>query len=114
LYLSSSKHWSEKREQQRKWIGERDQVDIVMATGGVCLGVGTPFYCACPFIGGLVSVGVRENPSDMNATQHTGVSSGLHDILGFIWIKWRFVKMSTPDRLHCKITNAGEKPVPYS
>lgn len=57
LYLSPPKHWSEKREQQREWIGERDQVDIVMATAGVCLGVGTPFYCACAFIGGLVSVG---------------------------------------------------------
>jgi len=44
---SSSKHRSCRRGQQREWIGERDQADIVMATGGVCLGVGTQFYCAC-------------------------------------------------------------------
>jgi hypothetical protein len=38
--------------------------------------------------------------SDMNATQHTGLSSGLHDIPAIIGIKSKFVKKSTPHHLH--------------
>jgi hypothetical protein len=48
--------------------------------------------------------GMRENSSAMNTTQHTGVSSGLHDILAIIGIKLRFMKKSTPYYL----TNSSE------
>lgn len=106
-FTYSSKHWSCRRGQQREWIGERDQVDIVMATGGVCLGVETPFYCAC--LRGRGGLGrVIYTPCDMNATQHTGLSSGLHDILVFLGIISRFVKISAPHHLRSKITNVRE------
>jgi hypothetical protein len=88
--------------QQSEWIGERDQVDIAMATGRVCLGDGTTFCCACARWRGDHS-GMRGNSSSMNATRHTGVSSGLHDILAIIGIKLRFAKKSTPyylDKCH--------------
>lgn len=104
---SSSKHRSCRREQQREWIGERDQADIVMATGGVCLGVGTQFYCAC--LHGRVGLGwVIYASCGMNATQHTGLSSGLHDILTLLGNESRSVKISAPRHLRSKITNFRE------
>jgi len=44
----------------------------------------------------------------MNATQHTGLSSGLHDILTFLGNESRSVKISAPRHLRSKITNFRE------
>jgi hypothetical protein len=71
------------------------------------LGVGTPLYCACLHGRGGLG-GVIYTPCDMNATQHTGLSSGLHDILVFLGIKSRFVKISAPHHLPSEITNVRE------
>lgn len=104
FFTSSSKHSSYRRGQKREWIGERDQVDIVMATGSVCLGVWTPFYCACLRERDGLGRAIYTS-SGVNATQHTDLSSGLHDILVFLGFKSRFVKMSAPHHLRPKVAN---------
>jgi hypothetical protein len=97
--------------QQSEWIGERDQADIAMATGSVCLGDGTTFCRACARWRGDHS-GMRWNASAMNATRHTGVSSGMHDILAIIGIKLRFVKKSTPYYLDkCQPISSTLRPI---